>query len=309
MATLRVIFAGSPAAAVPSLEVLVAGPHEVAAVLTRTDAPVGRRRVLTPTPVADAAEALGIPVIKADRLTEVTDRLIALRPDLGVIVAYGGLVREPLLSAPRLGWINLHFSLLPRWRGAAPVQRAIMAGDAETGTCVFQLVDELDAGPVFAMEAMPIDENATSGGLLTSLARSGASQLHEVVDGLAAGTAHSAPQVGEPTSAAKPTTGDGRIDWRASVRQVSARIRGVTPEPGAFTMVDGVDRLKVLRIATGDAAPSPGPGVVVERDGRVLVGTVDGALELREVQPAGGRPMPATAWWRGRHRDRPTVLE
>ncbi len=312
MSALRVIFAGSPAAAVPSLEALAAGPHEIATVLTRTDAPVGRRRVPTPTPVAVAAERLGLPVVKADRLAAVTERLLALRVDLGVIVAYGGLVREPLLSGPRLGWINLHFSLLPRWRGAAPVQRAIMAGDEVTGSCVFQLVERLDAGPVFAWDTVPIGSETTAGELLGELAESGARQLVAVVDGIAAGTARAVEQTGEPTHAAKPTADDARIVWAEPADRVSARIRGTTPEPGAFTVVDGADRLKVLAVAAveGDSTPSarPGPGEVMAEGGRVLVGTADAPLELRLVHPAGGRAMSADAWWRGRARDRATVL-
>ena len=152
MPSLRLVFAGSPAAAVPSLRALVASGHQVVAVVTREDSPQGRRGVLTPTPVADVAIELGIPVIKANRLAgTATDEVTALAADLGVIVAYGGLVREPLLSAPAHGWINLHFSLLPRWRGAAPVQRALIAGDETTGAAVFQLVPELDAGDVFGV--------------------------------------------------------------------------------------------------------------------------------------------------------------
>jgi methionyl-tRNA formyltransferase len=147
---MKLVFAGTPQVAVPSLTVLADSGHEIAAVITRSDAPLGRKRVLTPSPTAAAAAALGIPVIKTNRLDDAaTAEIAALRPDLGVIVAYGGLVREPLLSVPRLGWINLHFSLLPRWRGAAPVQHAVIAGDEQTGAAVFQLVAGLDAGPVF----------------------------------------------------------------------------------------------------------------------------------------------------------------
>ena len=183
------------------------------AVVTREDAPQGRKRVMTPTPVAVEAEAAGIPVIKANRLAPVADELIALDADLGVIVAYGGLVREPLLSAPRLGWINLHFSLLPRWRGAAPVQRAIIAGDQQTGAAVFQLVPDLDAGDVFAAQSTPIGRNQTAGHLLDSLAASGAGLLARVVDQLADGTAVATPQAGEATSAPKLALEDGRLDW------------------------------------------------------------------------------------------------
>ncbi|GAA2085004.1 methionyl-tRNA formyltransferase [Pseudolysinimonas kribbensis] len=296
---MRVVFAGSPAAAVPSLRALIAGPHEVVAVVTREDAPLGRKRVLTPTPVADLAAEHGIPVVKANRLAAVTERLIALRADLGVVVAYGGLIREPLLSAPRLGWINLHFSLLPRWRGAAPVQRAVMAGDRETGAAVFQLVPELDAGPVFAMQRRPIGARETAGHLLDALAAEGAELLVEVVDELASGTAVAVEQDGELTLAPKLTIDDARVDWSADADEVDARIRGVTPEPGAFTELDG-QRLKIL-----DAVPARGvtplePGALAVREGRVLVGTGGEPVELVLVQPAGRRPMPAADWWRGR---------
>ncbi|QEW03104.1 methionyl-tRNA formyltransferase [Microbacterium lushaniae] len=257
---MRLVFAGTPTAAVPSLRALAAGPHEVVAVLTRTDAPLGRKRVLTPSPVAQAAADLGIDVIKADRLdADVTEVVAALAPDLGVIVAYGGLVREPLLSTPAHGWINLHFSLLPRWRGAAPVQRALIAGDDVLGASVFQLVPELDAGPVFAEEASPAGD-LTAGEALEALAVSGADLLARVVDDIAAGRAAAVPQVGEPTFAPKLTLADGAIDWTADAGSILARIRGVTPEPGAHTTVDGA-RLKIVQAAAApdDAAILP-PG-------------------------------------------------
>jgi len=299
MQSLRVVFAGSPVAAVPALRALLAGPHEVVAVVTREDAPLGRRRVLTPTPVAELAAEHGIPVVKANRLGPVTDDLLALRADLGVIVAYGGLIREPLLSGPRLGWVNLHFSLLPRWRGAAPVQRAVMAGDRETGAAVFRLVPELDAGPVYAVQRRPIGAHETAGHLLDALAAEGAELLVEVVDGLASGTAVAVEQEGEVTLAPKLTIDDARVEWSADAAAVDARIRGVTPEPGAFTEFDG-QRLKIL-----DAAPARGtaplpPGMLSARGGRVLVGTGGEPVELVLVQPAGRRPMPAADWWRGR---------
>lgn len=296
---LRIVFAGSPAAAVPSLRALLASPHEVVTVVTREDSPQGRKRILTPTPVADLAAEAGVPVVKADRLAPVADDLAALGADLGVIVAYGGLVREPLLSAPRLGWVNLHFSLLPRWRGAAPVQRAVMAGDDETGVAVFQLVPELDAGPVFAMDRHRIGRRQTAGHLLEQLATDGAGTLLRVVDGLAEGTATAVPQVGDATLAPKLTLDDAAIDWSADAAAVDARIRGVTPEPGAFTTLDG-ERLKVHAAAIAhDAAPLP-TGRIEERGGRILAGTGTVPLELERVQPAGRREMDATDWWRGR---------
>ncbi|HWM33322.1 MAG TPA: methionyl-tRNA formyltransferase [Pseudolysinimonas sp.] len=299
---MRIVFAGSPAAAVPSLQALLDGPHQVVAVVTREPSPQGRKRLLTPTPVAEVAERAGVPVIAANRLGAVTDELIALEPDLGVIVAYGGLVREPLLSAPRLGWINLHFSVLPRWRGAAPVQRAIIAGDQETGTAVFQLVPELDAGAVFALERVPIGRNQTAGHLLRALAESGARQLAGVVDALADGTARAVPQSGEPTLAPKLTLEDGHLDWGRPAAEVDARVRGVTPEPGAFTLFEG-ERLKVLGAAIAHDAPALPPGRAELRAGRALVGTGSAPLELITVQPAGKRPMPAADWLRGRGAD------
>lgn len=298
-AALRLVFAGSPAAAVPSLRALAAGPHRIAAVLTRTDSPQGRRRILTPTPVAQTAEELGLRLMRSDRLAPLTDELIALGADLGVVVAYGALIREPLLSAPRLGWINLHFSLLPRWRGAAPVQRAIIAGDDRTGSSVFRLVPELDAGPILGMEVQAVGRHSTAGQVLDSLAVSGAGLLARVVDALADGTAAADEQRGEPTFAPKLTLEDGRIDWTRPAAEVSARIRGVTPEPGAFTEVDG-DRVKILAAAAApDVAPLR-PGVIESRGGRVVAGTADVPLELLEVQPAGRRAMPAADWLRGR---------
>jgi methionyl-tRNA formyltransferase len=278
----------------------------VLAVLTREDSPQGRRRESTQTPVADAADALALPVIKANRLAGVaTDQLVALQPDLGVIVAYGGLVREPLLSAPRFGWINLHFSLLPRWRGAAPVQRAIMAGDEVTGASVFQLVPELDAGDVFGRLTQSIGAHETAGHLLESLSYSGAELLVRVVDAIADGTARAEPQSGDVTLAPKLTIDDGRIEWNEHAVSVLDRIRGVTPEPGAFTLIDG-QRFKVLEAVIARDVPALGPGEFLGGS-RVLVGTGSEPLELLRVQPAGKTPMAAADWWRGRPAGSTTV--
>jgi methionyl-tRNA formyltransferase len=305
---MRLVFAGTPQPAVPSLRRLAASGHEIAAVVTRRDAPLGRKRILTPSPVAAAAEELGLETIRADRLdADATDRIAALATDLGVIVAYGGLVREPLLSTPRHGWINLHFSLLPRWRGAAPVQHAVIAGDAETGASVFQLVAELDAGDVFAEVAYSPAPDATAGDVLAALAEEGAELLAHVVDGIAAGTAMSHPQQGEPTYAAKLGDDDGRIRWTEPQVAVLGRIRGVTPEPGAHTTIDGA-RLKVLgaRPAAMDAAPlAPGAIALVGRE--VLVGTATAPVALDRVQPAGKAAMAAGDWWRGLRTETPVA--
>jgi len=296
---MRLVFAGTPQAAVPSLAAIADSDHELAAVLTRADAPTGRKRSLTPSPVAALAEERGIPTIRTNRLDDdATERIAALRPDLGVIVAYGGLVREPLLSTPKHGWINLHFSLLPRWRGAAPVQRAVMAGDELTGAAVFQLETGLDTGPVFATMSRRIGIRDTAGDLLAALAEEGAHLLLSVVDGIAAGTAEAQPQEGEPTLAPKLTLEDGRIDWTESAVALDARIRGVTPEPGAFTTVAG-QRLKVLEALPAGGAESLPPGTLALVDRKVLAGTGSSPLELVAVQPAGKRAMPAADWWRG----------
>ncbi len=307
MPDLELVFAGSPAAAVPSLQALTASRHDVLAVLTREDSPQGRRRELTPTAVAQAAEELALPVIKANRLAgEATDELTALRPDLGVIVAYGALVREPLLSMPRLGWINLHFSLLPRWRGAAPVQRAVMAGDDVTGASVFQLVPELDAGDVFGRLTQTIGAHETAGHLLESLSYAGAELLVRVVDALADGTARAEPQQGDVTVAPKLSIDDGRIDWTLPASAVSALIRGVTPEPGAFTMLGDL-RVKVLEAAIARESPRLEPGRFSADGSRLVVGTATEPIELITVHPSGKRSMAALDWWRGRPADAPVV--
>ncbi|HMM81854.1 MAG TPA: methionyl-tRNA formyltransferase [Terrimesophilobacter sp.] len=304
---MRVVFAGSPAAAVPSLLAIARSGHDIAAVITREDALLGRKRIRTPTPVARAAEQLDIPVIAANSLAgEPTERILRLQPDLGVIVAYGGLVREPLLSAPELGWINLHFSVLPRWRGAAPVQRAIIAGDDVTGASVFQLVEELDAGPILGTMTQAIGRNETAGHLLESLSVSGAELLVGVMDALGTGTARASEQSGDVTFAPKLTIEDGRVDWAGTAATVHNRIRGVTPEPGAFTIVDG-DRLKIIDAARARDTPRLTVGRISADGKRVFVGTASEPIELLTVQPAGKRPMPAADWWRGRRSDAETA--
>ncbi len=300
---MRIVFAGSPAAAVPSLEAL-APRHEIAAVITRAASPQGRKRQLTPTPVAAAAEALGLPVIEANRLdAETTDRITALEPELAVVVAYGGLVREPLLSAPRHGWINLHFSLLPDYRGAAPVQRALIDGRRTTGVSVFRLVPELDAGPVVRMREAEIPDGATAGALLERLAALGALELVAAVDAIADGTAVFAEQRGAATLAPKLTLADGALDFTQPAPALLARWRGVTPEPGAHATLVGErgegERVKVLALARSGAEPLP-PGEAALAGRTAVVGTGSAPLELVEVQPAGKRPMGGADWLRGR---------
>lgn len=296
---MRLVFAGTPAAAVPTLRRLAA-EHDIVAVVTRPDAPLGRKRVLTPSPVAQAAAELGLSVIHAARLDDaVTEEIAALRPELGVIVAYGGLVREPLLSTPDAGWINLHFSLLPAWRGAAPVQRALIAGDAVLGASVFQLVAELDAGDVFAMRAVELPATATAGEALEALALDGAALTADVVAAIADGSARAVPQEGEPTFAGKLTLEDGLLDFREPFDAVYARFRGVTPEPGAHTTIDG-QRLKILEARpAGAEAEDLRPGAMAGTRAEVLIGTATSPLAVTRLQPAGKGPMNAADWWRG----------
>lgn len=296
---MRIAFAGTPDVAVPSLTALLASQHEVVTVLTRADAPVGRRRVITPSPVAAAAAGHGLPSIRTNRLDdEVTRRIVELDVDLGVIVAYGALLREPLLSTPRLGWINLHFSLLPRWRGAAPVQHSILAGDDTTGVSVFQLEAGMDTGPIFGQTVRPIGARETSGHLLGALAEEGAGLLVSVVDALSDGTARAAAQSGEATTARKLALDDGRIEWSADAASIDARVRAVTPEPGAFTLVAG-QRLKILEAAIARDTASVPPGAILRYDRAILVGTSTDPIELLRVHPAGRKAMSAADWWRG----------
>lgn len=303
---MRIVFAGTPLPAVPSLRAIAASRHDLVGVVTRTDAPLGRKRILTPSPVAALAAELGVTTIKTDRLdAHATHAVTDLAPDLGVIVAYGGLVREPLLATPRHGWINLHFSLLPRWRGAAPVQHALIAGDTVTGASVFRLVAELDAGDVFGEVRYSVPRGATAGDVLDALADVGAALLVDVVDAIAAGTAVARPQSGEYTLAPKLTLADGALDFRVPADTVIHRFRGTTPEPGAHTSVGG-QRLKILAAHRGpDTDLAPGALSLIERD--VVVGTAAGTVLLQTVQPAGKGPMAAADWWRGLRLDDPCV--
>lgn len=316
---LRVLYAGTPETAVPVLRALLGSEHEVVGVLTRPDAPVGRKRVLTPSPVARTAEAAGVPVLKADRLrgeagTPVLDEVRALAPDVAVVVAYGALVPADALEIPAHGWLNLHFSRLPAYRGAAPVQRALMDGAESIGADVFRLEEGLDTGPVLARLERPVDPGETSGEVLADLAERGGPLVLQVLADLAAGTAVAVPQEGEPTHAAKLTAADGLVDPGQDVRTVAARINGVTPEPGAWGWLVPADRddaaparLKlagVLPVAEGeDGWPADladvAPGAVVSAGGTAWLRTHGGAVRLGRVQPAGKKEMAAADWLRG----------
>jgi len=299
---MRIVFAGTPEFAVPSLLALVQAGHEVVGVITREDAPLGRKRVMTPSAVASAAEKLGLAVYKANRLDDdATAWVNTLDARLGVIVAYGGLVREPLLSLPSLGWINLHFSELPRWRGAAPVQRALMAGEQRLGVTVFRLVEALDAGDVLSSDAREFAPGTSAGEALVELASFGTGALLRAIDALSEDPSAGDPQTGESTYAAKLSREDGRLSLDASADEVLAQWAGVTPEPGAFVMCDN-EPLKILEAVKVDTgvAYAGSDRVVSLEGGRAVLNLVDGALELLRVQPAGKPAMNAADWLRGR---------
>jgi methionyl-tRNA formyltransferase len=298
---LRLLFAGTPAPAIPSLEALLASDHEVVAVLTRPDARSGRGRKVSRSPVAERADAAGLPVLqpRSPREPEFLEQLAALAVDCAPVVAYGALVPQAALDLPRQGWVNLHFSLLPAWRGAAPVQHAIMAGDEITGASTFRLEAGLDTGPVFGTVTEAIGPRDTAGALLDRLARSGAGLLVATLDGIAAGTLVAEPQPVEGISVApRIETADAQVDWSLPAHVVDRRIRGVTPAPGAWTTWRG-DRLRLGPVDLLPDGPQLGPGELTADSGDVLVGTGHGLVRLGDVQPAGKRMFPAADWARG----------
>ncbi|MGC0237835.1 methionyl-tRNA formyltransferase [Arthrobacter sp. SD76] len=296
---MRVLFAGTPAVAVPSLNALVEAGFDVVAVLTRPDAPIGRKRVLTPSPVAARAAELGIDVIRASRVdAEATARIAEAAPDVAAIVAYGGLVPPAALGIPRHGWVNLHFSLLPAWRGAAPVQRAVMAGDDITGAVTFQLEEGLDTGPVFGTLTETVGQEDTAGELLERLSRSGAVLLAQTLSAIQAGTASAVPQSGDVSLAPKLTLEDGRLNWTHPALAISRQARGVTPEPGAWTILGG-QRVKLEPVRLRSDVDGLAPGAVSLHGKSVLVGTGSHAVELTRIQPAGKKMMSAADWARG----------
>lgn len=296
---MRVLFAGTPAVAVPSLDALVAAGFDVVAVLTRPDAPTGRKRVLTPSPIADRAAELGIEVIHAAKVDDaVTARIAALAPDVAAIVAYGGLIPKAALDVPAHGWVNLHFSLLPAWRGAAPVQRAVIAGDEITGAVTFLLEEGLDTGPILGTLTEAVRPDDTSGVLLERLSRSGAVLLSQTLSALDSGVATAVPQQGDVSLAPKLTIDDARLDWRQPALAIGRRARGVTPEPGAWTMLDG-QRLKLEPVVLRPDTPALEPGHVTLSGKSVLVGTGSHPVELTRIQPSGKKMMTAADWARG----------
>lgn len=300
---MRLVFAGTPEVAVVSLDALLASRHEVLAVVTRPDAVAGRGHRVTPSPVSRAARKHGIPVLTPSRPSdpEFVATLQDLDPDCCPVVAYGALIPQQVLDIPAKGWVNLHFSLLPAWRGAAPVQRAIMAGDDVTGAAVFQLEAGMDTGPVFGVVTESIGSQDTAGDLLGRLAQSGAELLVKVLDGIEDGALQAVPQSGDDVSLApKITVDDARVRWDEPALAVDRRIRGCTPAPGAWTMLGDL-KVKIHPVTITDETLPPGR-IWVDRQ-RVLVGTLTSAVALGTVQPAGKKAMAAADWARGLHGD------
>lgn len=297
---MRVVFAGTPKAAVPSLQALIDSPHEVVAVVTRPDSPRGRGRTMGRSEVGQLADEAGIRVLTPahPRDADFVDELLAIDPDCVPVVAYGALVPEPVLAMPRWGWVNLHFSLLPAWRGAAPVQHAILAGDSVTGATTFQLDRGMDTGPVFGMVTETIDPRDTAGELLGRLSVSGAQLLLATLDGLELGRLVAQPQPDDGVSLApKLTPDDVRVAWDTPAMHVDRLIRAATPTPGAWTTLNG-QRVKLGPVVpTADTGLTPGEIRVTREE--VRVGTLTTEVVLGEVQPAGKRLMLATDWFRG----------
>ncbi len=298
---MRVVFAGTPEAALPSLDAVAASGHDLVGVITRPDAPAGRGRALVASPVAQRAEELGVPILRPDhpRDPAFQDALRALAPDCCPVVAYGALLPQSALEIPEHGWVNLHFSVLPAWRGAAPVQHAIWAGEEVTGATTFRIVPALDAGPVFGVMTETIRPRDTAGDLLGRLAEGGAGLLVATLDGLAEGSLEARDQQAEGVSLApKISVADARVDWEESAAAVDRRIRACTPGPGAWSTYDG-QRIKLGPVAVAaDHDPLP-PGRLAVTKHAVHVGTAGEPIRLGDVQAVGKRPMAAADWARG----------
>ncbi|MER7302380.1 methionyl-tRNA formyltransferase [Nocardioides sp. NPDC127514] len=296
---MRVVFAGTPEVAVPSLNAIAASRHELVGVVTRPDAAQGRSKRLVPSPVAQRAEELGVPVLKPEhpREPEFQAELKALEPDCCPVVAYGAMLPQSALDIPRHGWVNLHFSLLPAYRGAAPVQRAVWAGEEISGATTFRIVKAMDAGPVFGTMTQALAPDETSGSLFEKLTEGGARLLVSTLDGIEDGSLEAREQPTDGvTYADKITVEDAQIDWTQNAVAIDRQIRACTPAPGAWTLLDG-ERFKVGPVTMAEDTAAPGELVV--RKNEVLVGTGTTAVRLGRVKAFGKKEMPAADWARG----------
>ncbi len=305
---MRVVFAGTPEVAVPSLDAIAASGHELVGVVTRPDAPSGRGRRMESSPVAQRADALGIPVLRpaSAKDPDFLAALTELAPDVCAVVAYGNLVPPAALEVPAHGWVNLHFSLLPAWRGAAPVQHALMAGDAVTGASTFLLERGLDTGPVYGVMTETVRPDDTAGALLDRLSTAGSGLLVATLDGIESGELVARPQPDEGISLApKIEVADARVRWSAPALAVARLVRGCTPAPGAWTTFRG-DRVGLEPVTVLDAtaveqagAAGLAPGALHVTKKAVLVGTATAPVRLGTVRPPGKKAMPAADWARG----------
>jgi methionyl-tRNA formyltransferase len=309
---MRLVFAGTPRAAVPSLEALLASRHTVAAVVTRPDAPAGRGQRMTSSPVAEGARQAGIELLQPRRPSEpeFLARLAQIAPDCCPVTAYGALIPDAGLAVPQHGWVNLHFSVLPAWRGAAPVNHAILHGDEITGATTFRLVAELDAGPVFGVVTEPVRSADTAGDLLERLSVSGAELLVATLDGIERGELEARPQPSDGVSLApKLSRADARVSWKLPAAAIDRLIRACTPAPGAWTTVNGASlKLRPVAQSAVQGTPDLGPGETAVVAGQVIVGTGTAPVRLGEVQPEGKRQMPAADWIRGVRNTGPVLV-
>ena len=298
---MRLVFAGTPEVALPALDAVAASAHELVGVVTRPDAPAGRGRRLTASPVAKRGRELGVPVLTPahPRDPDFQAELRSLEPDCCPVVAYGALVPRSALDIPAHGWVNLHFSVLPAWRGAAPVQHSLWAGDEVTGATTFRIVEALDAGPTFGLMTQLVRSDDTAGSLLARLAEGGAGLLVATLDGIADGSLEAREQPEDGLSLApKITVDDARVDWREPAVGVDRRVRACTPAPGAWSTYAG-ERFKIGPVRPDPDHPSLPPGVLAVGRDAVHVGTATDPVRLGEVQAFGKRRMPAPDWARG----------
>ncbi|WP_299058109.1 methionyl-tRNA formyltransferase [uncultured Nocardioides sp.] len=300
---MRVVFAGTPEVAVPALRAVAASGHELVGVVTRPDARAGRGRSLAASPVAEVAAELGVPVLKPGhpREPDFQEALRALAPDCCPVVAYGALLPRSALDIPPHGWVNLHFSLLPAWRGAAPVQHAVRAGDEITGATTFRIVEAMDAGPTYGVMTERVRPTDTAGDLLERLAVAGSDLLVATLDGIEDGSLEAREQPDDGVSyAPKVEVADARVDWAEPAVAVDRRIRSCTPAPGAWTSyVDDRVKLGPVSLDVPDDLGRPEPGALAVRKDAVYVGTATTPVRLGEVKPPGKRMMPAADWARG----------
>jgi len=304
MKDIRIVFMGTPEFAVPSLRALAASGYWIAAVVSQPDRPQGRKQLLMPTPVKAAAEELGIPVLQPERVRrpEAVEAIAAYKPDLIVTAAYGQILPKSLLDLPRLGCINVHGSLLPKYRGGAPIQRAIMNGETVTGVTIIYMAEGLDTGDMISRVEVPIEPDDTAGTLFAKLSEAGAGLLVRTLPGIIAGTARAVPQNdAEATYAPNLTREDERLDWSRGAKQLYDQVRGLLPFAGGYTLLNG----EVFKVWQCRPADGPGggadarPGTIRAAGGRLFVAAGDGWLELLQVQPAGKKAMPAAEWLKG----------